>query len=107
VVVSGGDDFNPRYRENTTTMTAIAEKAVKKWGKHLQLLKIQEEAIELALAISHYNCPTRDKAKTYPALIDELADMEIMLEQARVIFDATEIDERVQFKKERLKNILK
>lgn len=87
-------------------MRSIAEMAVAKWGKHLQILKIQEEAQELALAISHFNCPTKDKAKTYPALIDELADVTIMLEQARVIFDPAEIDERVKVKKKKLKKIV-
>ncbi len=82
----------------------ILQKAIDKWGRDTQINKIQEEALELALVLNQRNCPTKDINLMESNLYDELADMKIMMAQAEILFDAGRIDERVQFKLERLQS---
>jgi len=84
----------------------IFQKAIDKWGKEAQINKIQEEALELALALNKRKCPTKDIEQIEENLYDELADMKIMLAQAEIIFDADRINERVKFKLDKLKSML-
>lgn len=85
---------------------AILHKAIEKWGKEAQINKLQEEALELALALNQRKCPTKDAERMEANLYDELADMLIMLAQAEIIFDATRINDRVNFKLEKLQSKL-
>ena len=82
----------------------ILQKAINKWGRDIQINKIQEEALELALVLNQMKCPTKDPEKMEENLYDELADMKIMLAQAEILFDAARIDARVQFKLEKLQS---
>ena len=68
------------------------------FGKDVQADKIQEEAMELALALHQYKCPTKDKIKLLDNVYDELADMKIMMAQAEIIFDPSIINARVDLK---------
>ena len=63
---------------------------------------IQEEAQELALALQQSRRKSKDKALMRAKVIDELADMHIMLAQADIIFDPHAITERINFKMDRL-----
>lgn len=45
-------------------------------------MKIQEEALELALAINNRSIPTKDQEKVAANIYEELADMKIMMMQA-------------------------
>lgn len=76
----------------------IAGKMLIKFGREAQINKVQEEALELALAISHYNCPTKDRHSTQDAVYGELADMWIMMAQAFILFDADVINQHVDRK---------
>lgn len=67
----------------------VCEAAVKKWGLDAQLLQTQEEAAELIVAISHFR---RGRKSSREALLEELADMEIMLEQMRTALGDNAID---------------
>ena len=61
----------------------ILVKAISKWGKHAQLLMVLEEMSELQKEIlKHIN---RGK-ENLDEIIDETADVEIMLEQLKYIF---------------------
>jgi NTP pyrophosphatase (non-canonical NTP hydrolase) len=61
----------------------------------------QEEAAELIQAINKFwRYPLDPKKKD--DLIEEIADVEVMLEQLRLIFDEDEIDKVKAFKCERL-----
>ena len=80
----------------------ILHKVIEKWGPQIQINKIQEEVLELALALNQLNCPTKDKDKLEAAIYDELADVKIMMAQADILFDKARIDERIKFKLERL-----
>ena len=81
---------------------SICKRIIEKWGREVQVNKIQEEALELALVLNQRNCPTKDQEVMEAALYDELADMKIMMMQADLLFDADRIAERVQYKFDRV-----
>ena len=80
----------------------ICKRIIEKWGDEVQINKIQEEALELALVLNQRNCPTKDPKAMEDALYDELADMKIMMMQVDMLFDTERIDKRVQFKFDRV-----
>jgi len=82
----------------------ILYKAIEKWGTKTQINKIQEEALELSLVLNQMNCPTKDPIEMEEKLYDELADVKIMMAQAEILFDSERINERVEFKLNKLKN---
>jgi NTP pyrophosphatase (non-canonical NTP hydrolase) len=80
----------------------IYKQAIEKWGEKSQLEMAQEEATELALAIRKF---IRNGCyKTFDDLASELADVEIMTEQIKVIYPELieKIQEHKEFKLERL-----
>jgi NTP pyrophosphatase (non-canonical NTP hydrolase) len=81
----------------------VMQEAIDLWGVPSQIDMLQEELIELAQAISKLrrNGFTEDNIAN---VIDEIADVEIMCEQARKIFGSESIDVRKKFKLERLAN---
>lgn len=74
------------------------KKAIELWGEAHQMMMAQEECGELISAISQF---TRGR-KTVDDLSEEIADVEIMCEQMRIIFG----DERVSFAKKNKINSL-
>jgi len=85
--------------------TNILQKAIDKWGEVSQIEMIEEEAIELALALQKYKRTNTDPIKGMENIYDELADMKIMLAQAELLFDPDK-NSRVEFKMNRLSKIL-
>lgn len=84
---------------------AVYGEAIKHYGDDVQLWVALEEMSELIKALAKlYRAP--EWAPMEPlvqALIDEMADVTIMIEQLRIIFDANEaVQERMDFKLERL-----
>jgi NTP pyrophosphatase (non-canonical NTP hydrolase) len=79
------------------------------YGVECQLDQVQEEAIELALAIRKYKRAKQAIAYTTPdevntrtrELISEIADVIIMTQQCRLIFSDEEIKSEIQRKLER------
>ena len=59
----------------------ILQAAINKWGNEAQLDQMIEECAELIVAINHLR---RKKSDLLPVL-EELADVEIMLEQMSII----------------------
>lgn len=83
----------------------ILRRAIAKWGEKTQVRMIQEECLELSLAIQKL---FRDwNTETFEAVIDEIADVEIVLAQAEMLFPEDRIQERVDFKMKRLEKRLK
>ena len=79
-------------------------------GKEAAQDKIMEEAVELALAIIQYKCPTKlDKKRRLNDVHKELADMKIVLRKAEMIFNKRKINKYVNQKleKKRLKYLVK
>lgn len=59
-------------------------KAIKKWGAKAQLEMAQEEATELALAIRKEI--RKNNEASFSNLVEEVADMEIMIEQIHLMY---------------------
>lgn len=75
-------------------------KAMSKWGIHSQLNMAIEECTELNLALlKHFRSPS---AETIANVESEIADVIIMLEQLKLIFDQTKINEQIDYKMARL-----
>lgn len=88
----------------TREQDKIIRALIGKFGAQVQIDKIQEEALELALAIQQLKCPTKiDKDRCMDDLYKELADMKIMMYQADILFDEEKIDAYVHMKLERAK----
>lgn len=77
----------------------VCAAAVGHWGTNLQLNQAQEEAAELIAAISHFR---RSRAGSREELIEEIADVEIMIGQLRFILGDEEINDAIAEKLKRL-----
>lgn len=62
----------------------ILQDAVETFGLEKQLAMLQEECAELIVAVSHYN---RGRCGALDNLIEEIADVSIMLDQISLAFD--------------------
>lgn len=80
---------------------AFLIRMIDRFGSETQINKIQEEALELSLALNQINCPTKDKAAMTDQLYGELADMKIMMAQAELLFDSEIINRIVEEKLDR------
>ena len=79
----------------------LYEKAIKKWGKKAQTLMVLEEMSELSLLLFHSLRDNREVDNWQIA--EEVADVEIMLDQLKLIFDfSKEVD---KFKVSKLKRL--
>ena len=77
----------------------VYKRALNVYGEENQVIMIFEEMSELQKALTKHLRGTTDKR----AIVDEIADVEIMLEQIKLLFDVEkEAEERKQFKVERL-----
>jgi len=85
--------------QSVTRDDALLREAVSKLGSINQLRQAQEEAGELIAAINQYS-----RGRIGPSVLaEEIADMEIMIEQARVIVGDAAVDEHKKFKLQRLR----
>lgn len=84
----------------------LLNRAIYVWGNTNQVEMIKEECIELALALQKYNRVKGDKEKQYNDIIDEIADVTIMIKQAHIIFPLKLINDRIDFKMKRLEKRL-
>ncbi|MBR4932470.1 MAG: hypothetical protein IKZ02_05540 [Alphaproteobacteria bacterium] len=81
--------------------TNILKKAITKWGNHSQLLMVLEEMSELQKEILKNINRQKDNVD---AIIDEVADVEIMLEQLKYIYQIDEaVKQRIPVKLEKVK----
>ena len=79
----------------------ILIKAINKWGKHAQLLMVLEEMSELQKEILKHINRGKDNLDE---IIDETADVEIMLEQLKYIFGIHKnVAERIPVKLNKVK----
>ena len=66
---------------------AVYEKAIKNYGVNSQVWKFVEEVAELQDAI----CKSQDERRSLDNIAEEIADVTIMLEQLRLIFDCNDL----------------
>ena len=101
----------------TPEQQLVFQDSIGTYGKSCQLDQVQEEAIELALAIRKYKRAQLGVAYTTEGeletrtkeLISEIADVIIMTQQCRLIFDdntiQAEIDRKLTRQRERINNV--
>lgn len=79
----------------------ILNKALELWGAQSQMGMLQEECMELSVAIHKYQ--TREKSSSnMEKIYDEFADVLIMCEQAKKLLDMNEVQLKIDFKINRL-----
>lgn len=76
----------------------IYELATKTWGKEAQMNQAIEECLELGLAIRKQL--RNNTEESYMNLIDELADVEIMIEQIFFMYKSLDLFDAVQNRKD-------
>lgn len=77
----------------------VLQEAIDTYGKENQLWMVIEEMSELAKEI----CKNKRGQDNESEIADEIADVTIMLEQAKMIFgNADQVEKRIQFKVDRL-----
>ncbi len=79
----------------------LLQKAIQVWGKNAQLLMVLEEMSELQKEILKHMNRGKDNLDE---IIDETADVEIMLTQLKYIFDIEKaVEDRISKKLEKIK----
>jgi len=79
----------------------ILDQAIAKWGFNSQLAMLQEECMELAMAIHKFR--TRDDSKeNWIEINKEFADVMIMSQQFEKLTDMNYVQEQIDFKMNRL-----
>ena len=73
----------------------VYEKAIELWGKDFQILMLIEECAELQQALIHRLRGRKEEGE----IVEELADVQIMIEQNRLIFDTENSFDDVKHKK--------
>ena len=84
----------------------ILQRAIDTWGVDAQCEMMLQESIELAMALQKMKRLRGNHQQKFANLIDELADNKIMLRQMEKIFPIELINDRVDFKMNRLKERL-
>ncbi|MDY0291088.1 MAG: antitoxin [Desulfuromonadaceae bacterium] len=80
----------------------LYRRTLKKWGEQAQYDQVIEECAELTTALLHYR---RDKADA-SRVVDEMADVILMLGQLRWMFGAAEVERAVERKRAKLEELL-
>lgn len=80
--------------------------AIDTYGKQLQIGMVIEECLELATELHKLRRADKDRDKIRENIIDEIADVSIMINQCRIMFGETEIDKRINFKMNKLRTKL-
>lgn len=80
----------------------LYQQAIDQFGVMEQVFQAEEELTELLTEMDRYASGNADDED----IIDELADVHIMVEQMALIHGYAEFEERVSFKKHRLKERL-
>lgn len=104
-----GDAQMGRIQDNRKT---LYRKAIDKWGMDFQIKMVAEECAELIKAVLKLN--RKLNASTKDNVLDEMADVYIMLDQLQLILEDnfhinahTSVCERIEIKLKRLEGMLK
>lgn len=83
----------------------ICLKAINTFGANQQIIKAMEELGELSTALARYFTKKDDEAN-FNNIYEEIADVEIMCSQLRLIFNNYVIDHYKEMKLNRLKGVV-
>ena len=89
---------------NKCELETLSRLAVEKFGNTNQLRQTQEECGELVAAINHYLRDNHEDTKL--ELINEVADVTIMLEQLKMILGEVNIQVALNVKLSKLKELI-
>jgi len=84
----------------------ILKRALETWGSAAQIEMIIEECLELALALQQAKRASKDPKEMECKILDEIADVTIMISQAWLLFPEDRLRQRVAFKMDRLNKTL-
>lgn len=98
------EDMIEGLAEEEPTNAEILELAISTYGKDEQIRMCHEEMDELGVALSKYHRNPCDW--TLKNVQEEIADVCVMMQQAKMMFGEKEVDAVIQQKIERLKNAL-
>jgi len=76
----------------------VLERALDTWGEEAQIVMAMQESSELITALTDVYRGRADAAD----VIDEIADVHVMLDQLALIFGPDAVDERIDKKLDRL-----
>lgn len=80
----------------------ILDQAIEKWGFEVQLSMLQEECMELAMAIHKFR--TRSATdENWNEINNEFADVMIMSQQFQMLTDMDYVQDQIDYKMNRLK----
>lgn len=92
----------------TNELKVLANKALKKWGDEPQIRQTMEECAELIVALNKSMRDIEDSEAVRYNILEEMADVTIMLEQMKKIFDrGGEFDHALQSKMDKLSSYLR
>ena len=96
-------DFCSKFERGNNN---IYKHAIDKFGMNNQIIKTMEELAELQVELAKFFDMT-NKEFDSETILEEIADVEIMIEQLKIIFDCRDIIETVKGKKlDRLKGLI-
>lgn len=84
----------------------ILQAAIKKWGKEIQIEIAIEEMAELIKALQKLKRNSQDSTQWMELIhnvLEEIADVEIMIEQLKLIYSVSGVEDFKTFKYSRLK----
>ena len=96
-------DTSPEFKGHIIQMKQLYQATLDKWGEDAQYDQAVEECAELIVALKHFRRGKVDQQ----AVIDELADVTLMLGQLTWMFGTGRVEESVQKKLEKLNRLLK
>ena len=88
-----------------TFMDIIFQRAIDLWGEDAQIRMAIEECAELIVQLIKLD--RRSNGSEYEDVVNEIADVEIMMAQLRIIFGDQEIDTAKRIKLDKLFKIIK
>jgi len=74
----------------------LYKKAWDKWGMEAQLGMLMEECAELIIATNKYSRFNKSSAQPARDLVEEIADVEIMIEQLKMQLDWENLEQRIE-----------
>lgn len=90
--------------------TEILQRAIDRWGVRLQSNQCIQEMAELIVAITKlqqlYDAPHTEQIAARDNLIEEIADVEIMIDQMKLMYGEQDIRKQRDYKLQRLVNRL-
>ena len=84
----------------------LYNEAIGKWGRDAVTAKAIEECGELVSVLAKYSLNEEHYGFDTSKVIDEIADVTIMMEQLALIYGYSDVHRRIDFKRDRLKSLL-